>query len=634
MRRARDKRSARRAFTLLELLVAVGIAALLAVAVAGIFTAVGRTVSAGRRLSDLNVYVAMIEQVMRRDFEGLSREGFLVIRNEKTMNQDQERAVRLSEEDGRPRVRRVDEILFFAKGEFRSAREALDPQRVAEASAARIYYGHGRRRVDIEGPIEPGGTPLPGDVLRLPRLDDANVEAPATVGGLGAEPPASADYTNPNRYASGWSLLRQVTVLSPPSLAPTPPANPPFGLSPNDPALSDSDRQVALMPAASSVMSTLASFEPYDPANPGGGPTDAPLWATDAQLRTRTFPGAASGLIDVATTGLSEVASLARAKTWEIVLSTSPVSVQYLMPSAFRDRQWVPRPAASNATFLEGRRAASVANGGPVFIEADPDYAARTVQSAPMVAASHAWMLDAMPAMSAAVTYQAASINGNSQQIQLRRIPPEARTRPRFEPTPPALLYHLSRPAATNQQRLEKALAVADQTMLMRSVFVPACTEFIVEWSMGESYRNNHPRAGETIWYGLDRLIDENEDGTDDRPNTGYDPSEPRELRGLYPASPFYRFYPAATGGQPDPDDVRERGRLLVHGTEASIGEQIRNGTLHAFFGGAFPLPDPNSGRGEEWPWPKYIRVTMAFVDEREPLREQRYQAVFAIPQE
>ena len=151
----------RAGFTLIELLIAVGALAFIAVGVAAIFEATGRTVQAGRRVSAMASYANLIERRMRDDFAAMTRDGFLIIRNEYAVgtgnvhggvypdvlaqgvaNPD---AVPLDENDQHPRLRRTDEIMFFAKGQFVSMRELLDGRYVAKADAAAIYYGHGER---------------------------------------------------------------------------------------------------------------------------------------------------------------------------------------------------------------------------------------------------------------------------------------------------------------------------------------------------------------------------------------------------------------------------------------------------------------------------------------------------------
>ena len=72
----------RRGFTLMEALVAVIGVSILAVGLSTIFSAISKTVTTGRRVSAINNYASVVERVLRDDFAKMSRDGFLVIRNE------------------------------------------------------------------------------------------------------------------------------------------------------------------------------------------------------------------------------------------------------------------------------------------------------------------------------------------------------------------------------------------------------------------------------------------------------------------------------------------------------------------------------------------------------------------------
>jgi len=141
-----------RGFTLLEMLIVVGLVALLSVGIAGVFGTVGETISRGRRVSELNRSAAQMERVMRADFNRMSREGFLVIRNEYA-NRGQPVSLfdpSLYEGEPSPRPRRIDEIMFFARndtGQFETARVPMHPDMIASSDSARIYYGHGKKRI-------------------------------------------------------------------------------------------------------------------------------------------------------------------------------------------------------------------------------------------------------------------------------------------------------------------------------------------------------------------------------------------------------------------------------------------------------------------------------------------------------
>jgi len=111
-------------FTLIELIVAIGAVAILAVGIASIFGAVGKTVAGGRRVSNLNEFASLIERQMRTDFQAMTRDGVLLIRHEEA---NEGNAVLLHPDDIAPRVRRTDQIIFFRHGEFSTTRAPVVP---------------------------------------------------------------------------------------------------------------------------------------------------------------------------------------------------------------------------------------------------------------------------------------------------------------------------------------------------------------------------------------------------------------------------------------------------------------------------------------------------------------------------
>src|SRR5690606_15639703 len=109
-----------------------------------------------------------LERQLREDFQAMTREGFLVIRNERLglgaksranfreskdgpfLNADQEEAGVALTSSANPTLR-LDQLLFFATGSFPSYQydQAFGTDgeiaRNAVAPAARIWYGHGLR---------------------------------------------------------------------------------------------------------------------------------------------------------------------------------------------------------------------------------------------------------------------------------------------------------------------------------------------------------------------------------------------------------------------------------------------------------------------------------------------------------
>lgn len=690
-----------RAFTLLELVVAIGVAVLMAVAMAGIFDAVGRTVNGGRRLSDLSVYASLLEQTMRRDFESMSRDGFLVIRNEEswvpggTAGEWRPKLVKMSAEDRTAgRIRRLDEIMFFSKGQFITQRDPVDPTRIASSNAARIYYGHGRRKADTEGPPTSGDNYndlRQQDPYRAPSLDDPNagVNGTTPVGSWFGQDPAPG-FINPNRYASDWTLVRHVTLLAPPSNSVNSYSSPTFGVAgsgaTNLAQLSDSPRQIALQPAASSIFLGLASFRPYSDSV-GTASLDLPLWSRaleDAgviQAQRNVFPSFESGLVDIASASLSEIRNQVQPVTWSVRQNAAGLT-SYILPALFRDRNWALTAPDRSSRALETLQATNATNGGPVFIVPSATYADRTLQGSSMVAASQAWMLDAMPAASYSATYGTipaitpGSLQGN---YIFRNVPEAGRTRIRSEETPPGMFLAMQLPQENDAERLTKTMALADQQMLLRSGFIPHCSEFVVEWSMGERYASDHPRSRELVWYGLPRrqptqngqtffvptsgilqgsdlkpFIDENGDGVNDffgekvaSTKDLYDPNPANQrYAGVFPANDYYTLRPRFAGEtvaayNQRVAEERARERLMVHGThsgisgisssESFVDAQLADGTLNAFFSGEFPIADAADGSKQEWPWPRFIRITVSLSDPSDPSYEQQFQMVFSL---
>jgi len=279
-----------RAFTMIEALVAIGAMALVAVGIAAIFQSVGKTVSGGRRLSVLNGYAAMIEQQMRREFEHMTRDGFMVVRNQYadvdanrqfTVAADK---VSISPTDPAPRPRRIDEIMFIAKGEYTSVREPFDAAYVARSQFARIYFGHGLRL--------PASAPL--NAYARPETNHTGIPAPR-FGRNGA-----GGATGVNQFAKDWTLLRHATLLVRPETTQSSlPSNQVFTWKPTGPTqstLRDKEGQIALQPAASSLFRSVARLTP--------ALVQINSFVRGIDQRTPAF---SSGIIDIASCDLSDV---------------------------------------------------------------------------------------------------------------------------------------------------------------------------------------------------------------------------------------------------------------------------------------------------------------------------------------
>ncbi|WP_428389471.1 PulJ/GspJ family protein [Mucisphaera sp.] len=122
----------RRAFTLIEMLTAVTVLALVFLVVAFIIDAVRDTVNLGGAQDEVLSVAQVVETRMRSDIARLSHDGFMVLRAHRF-----ELPVPGVDPDDLRRSYRMDQLGFFANGPWQSV---LDPS--IEASAAWIWYGH------------------------------------------------------------------------------------------------------------------------------------------------------------------------------------------------------------------------------------------------------------------------------------------------------------------------------------------------------------------------------------------------------------------------------------------------------------------------------------------------------------
>ncbi len=416
-------RAAGSAFTLLEILVAIGAVAIISVGMAAIFQAVGRTVTGAQRVSTMTQYAALIERQLRTDFLNITREGFLVIRNQvATNNAGQILDVPQNADDARPKPRRVDEILFFTKHKAETSREPVNAQFIARGSDSMVWYGHGLLPQHRTGQLR--------DVQ--PNWNDVN--DPALTGWLGQA-------GSPNAYASNWSLLRRQTVLAQPvaSRQAVPATGWPADLRvfarPQIPAspIMDKDCQIACQPAVSSIFRSVARVT-YDGGNQ---PNRVHVrWDSPSPGETPPHgtPRVSSGMIDVATSDFGEIRSL--------------IQTCDQTPAQIESRDYFSRPGDN-----------------PVI----GNWSAGNI---PAIDRMHAWMRDALPTQSD----MSASAPGSANDPKGARM--------RYEDYPPDFLTTVT---ASNGGESALSSRRADQMMLAGSKFVPRCTQFAVEWSFAET---------------------------------------------------------------------------------------------------------------------------------------------------
>lgn len=592
----------RSGFTLVEMLIAVGAVALISVGLARLFASTGETVRIGRRVSTLNEAASTLERQIRKDVASMTREGFLVIRNKNISGTaptsgGQPAGVLLSEDDtgANARLRRADELVFFAAGKFTSMREPLYPTRQAVGNAARIYYGHGVRDRRLEDPT------APGYLLNSDPIIDLDPDTLANWPELGK--------TGVNAYASNWALLRHVTVLARPSLTDsTPPADAPSYAS-SQAQWRDSIAQVGLQPAAVSIFR-------LDPLNGtddivGGG------------YRTSTNPGVTLGLpTQWARSGFQPVYS--RFASGVIDVASVDLSLVRNRVLALPNRVLLKSPTASTERFepTEVTYATSATNQN---------------ESAHLMKMLMAASLPSAPA----------EIDGPPAPTQTPTNDPEQRML--WAPVPADFTGLVGNPSGTRWPNNEPWRR-QDQVMLSSTPIIVGCTEFIVEWSFGDVSPVANSGAttrntGQLIWHGLSRWDDANGNGRMDQYETAV-------------AGP-YRNQNRNTGGGWDgalgPDRytlVSDSGfsrpvpGALIHwpttmAFDSGAGTPLASPLtpLYSFFGYIDPTYrnepyDPTQPTTIEWPWPKLLRFTVTLVDPSDPLAEQTYQFIVELPTE
>ena len=648
--------SARRGFTLMEALVAVIGIAILAVGIATVFSSISKTVKAGRRISAINGYAAVMERVLREDFTNMTREGFFVIRNEFALNRD---GVPLSREAlGTARPRRIDEVVFFVRGRHESARAPLDPNYTTRAGVARVYYGHGEKM--LEGTTG----------FSTPFLDEANDEPSLRLGVSDGTQFGIGD-ANPNFYAGDWTLLRHVTLLKTPEPFPAN-TRPPLGVPPgNIQKYADNNLQIDAQPAAAGIFrsETLIGRPVDNPSLTAGGDSSF----ADYSLRSEeSSPLFESGLVDIATTTLSEIknrvttlfgiqSNLGPGGTLRVYdpTPTDVVTNEDLLPNF---------NANSNTLFRLGPRDLADyrqdlidSNGGSFPAPSGTPFPSRGGLQT-LVEIQHAWMADALPGRSNELewsgTYAFTSdpvVSTKWRGFQFRTLANNgsARTRMRYETTPPGYNADVFGPDAAALGPVLQAAYRADQQVIDASQFIPRCTEFIVEYSFGEA----DPVTNETIWYGhdADAKIATDRAGAvrwlrpeADRPTVVSTPQDQRLLEQHLRAD--------LINGMVTENGSRDGRRIK--------GSPLRFPLTH-YFGYADPravrvfdkdldgdgIADPNDGfdlnddgirddidgdgiYDDSWPWPKMVRITMSFADPLDQTIEETFQFVIEIPGE
>lgn len=608
-------RAARRGgFTVVELLVAIAVVAIISVGLSVIFGTVGDAVADGRRVSELNRAAARIEQQIRDDLSGLTRDGFMVITNRYASNElgqvfssdalgAIQPGVQLSPSDQQGRARRADELMFFARGDFQTKRRALAPGVVANSSEAAIYYGIGQSRPLNILADQPTSA---RNFYFNPSVHDSNLRSDqiSRYAPLPGNPQPAGQLPNPNRYARDWSLLRQVTLLAEPQLVRVLPSEA-YGLRRTDLAgrtlMMDSARQIAMQPAARSIFNSLqGTAREFYGGQPGSVPDDgvSRWWIGDiAEYGAGGgFTSANAPLPSWRSSGVVDIAQgdiLGVRRQLEALSAVVPPSA-YVAPGEIRPfnyprvdlgesadgfrLQWLDQtssPRPSDARLLD-------------LDDADHRFNLR------------AWALDMLPSL----------WDGESD-------PPRKLAGVRYEDLPTRLLYPRDSFPDNDRGDLARAVLESNQEMLAASVFVPRCSEFIVEWSYGQvdpGLGPGDPNFKRMLWYGLPRADrDENDDGRIDLSDHAvqnnlvaarYEPLNPES-----PERPWVALAPS--------DNSLTNPEIAVFGLVSAQG----------------PL-----GSSDDFnpviPWPRFIRITMSLADPEDETIERTFQFIFSVPGE
>ena len=215
---SRLSRSARRAaaFTLTELLIAVGVLVVVVVAVAQIFGAASKVSAVAEANADLLQTAAAIEQQIRADFANLPENGFLVLQQVEVNRFGN--AQTLDPALGAVEMR-ADQIAFFTRGvrttqqftgydQLQPLGAIVSSRWLPQSAIARIYYGHGVQTPTLRegyGALSYGGSNAPlvpwkGGAVETQRWTDGTPQP-------GAQPRVTA------AKPSQWPLARIATLM-------------------------------------------------------------------------------------------------------------------------------------------------------------------------------------------------------------------------------------------------------------------------------------------------------------------------------------------------------------------------------------------------------------------------------------
>lgn len=217
MARRATRSSGRTAFTLTELLIAVGVLVVVVVAAARIFGAASKVSSVAEANADLLQTAAAIEAQIRADFANIPPNSFLVLQqvevNQRGVLQTLDPAL------GNAEIR-ADQVAFFSVGarptqqfvgydQLQAVGATVASAWPQESAVARIYYGHGLLASTLQqgfGPLSYDGTNAPVVPWVSGAVETQNWQTGAPQGG----PTPRITAARP----SLWPLARIATLMT------------------------------------------------------------------------------------------------------------------------------------------------------------------------------------------------------------------------------------------------------------------------------------------------------------------------------------------------------------------------------------------------------------------------------------
>jgi len=147
----RKRNILQRAFTLMELMVAIVVLLGIMVAAGRILSSTSAVSAAGRATSELLQQAVAIEQQFREDIEKISPEGFIGIHSVAVVNNVRGDFFLLDDSEPAETIIRCDQLIFFTESVASAMLNRGTTDYAGQGLASMVYYGHGLRFPQLEG---------------------------------------------------------------------------------------------------------------------------------------------------------------------------------------------------------------------------------------------------------------------------------------------------------------------------------------------------------------------------------------------------------------------------------------------------------------------------------------------------